>query len=408
MSAKKRRKRKKEKEEEKEKNDVSSTVEQPQAETDMSADTGTGEDTRTVTDKNTDTDTGDNTHPPRATVVARMRAGRAFFARHFQVSRVRAWITRRDIGRSLVAGVVVLLLFSAYAGGRWHETVLRHAVAVQKEDMMEAYTQEHLREVAAIQDRVDQSAWTTYRNAWYGFTIAHPAQWQARQVGKTADKNRAIYRVRFTPPATPLKEHDTTSATSSSPQNGFEVAVYDLRTTPQVTDTDEYPQAKTVSADQTATCQPLVGRLFETGDYPAEEFYVPFDDPCFDTALFYMLVDGQYMYTIVPFVDDANMGDPMVTVTDRVPEYFAAVSRFENVDIVRPKPKPVVPAVNAPMPAWYVHDAAGRKVCAKKNDKPGKSKTNKKKHMDMECCLDPDEYPNSHCYYDPGKYGKYL
>jgi hypothetical protein len=47
-------------------------------------------------------------------------------------------------------------------------------------------------------------------------------------------------------------------------------------------------------------------------------------------------------------------------------------------------------------------------VCAKKNDKPGKSNKGKSKHLDMECCLDPDEYPNPWCYYPPEKYGKYL
>lgn len=65
---------------------------------------------------------------------------------------------------------------------------------------------------------------------------------------------------------------------------------------------------------------------------------------------------------------------------------------------------------SAPMPATFTVDAAGRRVCEKKNDKPRKSKENNKGkiHMDMECCLDPDEIPNPNCYYDPGKYRKYL
>lgn len=66
------------------------------------------------------------------------------------------------------------------------------------------------------------------------------------------------------------------------------------------------------------------------------------------------------------------------------------------------------PVIKAPGPYVFEKDSLGRKVCNKKNDHPGKSKQNKKGHMDMECCLDPDEIPNPHCYYDPGKYGKYL
>ncbi len=69
--------------------------------------------------------------------------------------------------------------------------------------------------------------------------------------------------------------------------------------------------------------------------------------------------------------------------------------------------KIVRPVISAPYPNSY-KKVNGRLICAKKNDHPEKSKKNKKKHMDMECCLDPDEIPNPHCYYPPEKYGKYL
>lgn len=66
------------------------------------------------------------------------------------------------------------------------------------------------------------------------------------------------------------------------------------------------------------------------------------------------------------------------------------------------------PTPSAPMPHIYKKDDEGRRVCKTEKDKPHKSKKGKGKHMDMECCLDPDEYPNPHCYYSPSKYGKYL
>ena len=68
---------------------------------------------------------------------------------------------------------------------------------------------------------------------------------------------------------------------------------------------------------------------------------------------------------------------------------------------------PAQPRLRAEMPNSFKR-VNGRLVCDKKNDHPGKSKKNKGKHMDMECCLDPDEYPNPNCYYDSDKYGKYL
>lgn len=73
--------------------------------------------------------------------------------------------------------------------------------------------------------------------------------------------------------------------------------------------------------------------------------------------------------------------------------------------------KPVIrkPKITAPKPAAETkRDALGRMICAKDNDKPSKSKKHKGINMDMECCLDPDEYPNPWCYYPPEKYGKLL
>lgn len=79
------------------------------------------------------------------------------------------------------------------------------------------------------------------------------------------------------------------------------------------------------------------------------------------------------------------------------------------VPIVRSAPVRITPrpVINAPFPNSY-RKVNGRLVCAKKNDHPSKSKENKKGHMDMECCLDPDEIPNPHCYYPREKYEKYL
>lgn len=81
-------------------------------------------------------------------------------------------------------------------------------------------------------------------------------------------------------------------------------------------------------------------------------------------------------------------------------DYLEKLKKIKSVS--RPK------KINAPGPHVFEKDSSGRKVCNKSNDKPGKSDKGKGKHMDMECCLDPDEYPNPHCYYPPGKYGKFL
>lgn len=262
------------------------------------------------------------------------------------------------------------------------------------------FAQEHANEINAIQDHVPTDTWKEFRSQWYGFVIKHPADWVVRTISPTADKKAAVYRIGFYKPQV-----------DNGKQEGYEVAVYDLKRTSELAFTDEFPSVTDQSRKDQGQCETISGHLYETGDYPAEEIYIPEGDDCYSPTLFYSNVTGQYIYTISPIIVEEHVtADPMVATTDRVPEMFAAASQFTNIDIVRPKPKPVAPKVNAPMPATYTRDALGRLVCEKKNDKPSKSKENNKgkMHLDMECCLDPDEYPNPHCYYDPGKYGKYL
>ena len=77
---------------------------------------------------------------------------------------------------------------------------------------------------------------------------------------------------------------------------------------------------------------------------------------------------------------------------------------LEMIDYTyRPAPsKPRRPRARIPGGAKLVN---GKYVCAKKHGYVGKSKKNNKGylHLDLECCLDPDEYPNPWCTYKPGE-----
>ncbi len=76
--------------------------------------------------------------------------------------------------------------------------------------------------------------------------------------------------------------------------------------------------------------------------------------------------------------------------------------RSINYTLKPAPPKPRRPKARIPGGAIVVN---GRYVCKKKHDYVGNSKKNNKGylHMDMECCLDPDEYPNPWCTYRPGE-----
>ncbi len=270
-----------------------------------------------------------------------------------------------------------------------------------RQDALEKFEEENAGRVLAIQERFDPTTWKEYKSNWYGFKIKYPQDWKYPLVNKVRQGSRADYRVSF--------------LSNRQDKNfiGFDVAVYDINKIKELSATDEFPKIKTEQLKDSEQCKIIEGHIIETGDYPAEEIYIPLADDCYEKTFFFSVVNGQYIYNLAPVLRAGTEfnGDPMIGVSDDLPEFFSAISQFENIEIVRPKPKPKAPAppkITAPYPVSYKKDSIGRLICAKKNDKPSKSKKNKNKHLDMECCLDPDEYPNPHCYYPVEKYGKYL
>lgn len=268
------------------------------------------------------------------------------------------------------------------------------------EKLLDQFEDENAKNIEIIQEALDISQWKEYQSAWYGFKIKYPQNWNIPVVRPYSRSSSAVYRISFAPNDKKVENNIV----------GFDVVIYDISKTKELFQTDEFPKLKDLSLQESGQCKNIEGHLLETGDYPAEEVYIPVTDDCYGSALFFSVVSGQYIYNIVPKIKNEAVleNDLMVEVSDNLPEFFASVSSFENIEIVRPKPRAVAPKITAPRPASYKVDQFGRLVCEKKNDKPGKSDKGKGKHLDMECCLDPDEYPNPHCHYDPGKYGKYL
>ncbi|HBO16447.1 MAG: hypothetical protein UR69_C0003G0059 [Candidatus Moranbacteria bacterium GW2011_GWE2_35_2-] len=256
--------------------------------------------------------------------------------------------------------------------------------------------------VQEIQRNIDIGEWKNYQSRWYGFEVKYPdSGWEIPRSFSGIASSKWEYRFQFRKNAENIDEQN--------PYVGFDVVVYNLTKARELSDTEEFPQLKNVDLKEDDECETINGHIIETGDYPAEEIYIPPADNCYNSTLFFSFTKGDYSYNLVPAVRDgfSLLGDPMIEIADKFPEFFSVVSTLDSIDIVRPKPKPPVPKITARHPVSY-KNINGKLVCAKKNDKPSKSAKDKKKHLDLECCLDPDEYPNPWCYYDPEKYGKYL
>lgn len=240
-------------------------------------------------------------------------------------------------------------------------------------------------------DNIDSSGWQTYKNPWYGFELKYPAEWERPTFKRALRGTKWEYRLLF------RKKDDN----GGNPYNGFDVIIYDGKAETGLLETEEFTLKDTQpDTGEKNLCDSIEGHLTEGENYPAEEIYIGKDDTCFNQTYFFSLTRDQYIYNIAPAVTENHKSndDFKKEIQKLFPEFFSIASSFELTDIVRPKPKPPVPKITARKPV-AAKRVGGKLVCAKKNDKPQKSDKGKGKHLDLECCLDPDEYPNPWCSY---------
>lgn len=258
-------------------------------------------------------------------------------------------------------------------------------------------------QMADIQLHTNISQWISYQNLWFGFSLKYPDGW-LDPVTRTAPSG-ATWEGKIQFRRAEIDETD--------PLEGFDVTIYRVAKIKEVKNTDEFPKIKSQEMSNRDECNTIEGHLLETGSYAAEEIYIPIQDDCYNATLFFSNTRGGYIYNISPKIKDGAglAGDPYSEIATHLPEFFSVAATWELIDIQRPQknqaPTPIKPKIADPLPLTFT-TVNGQRVCEKKNDHPAKSTKHKGRHLDMECCLDPDEYPNANCYYPPDKYGKYL
>jgi|GEM_PF-617302 len=244
-------------------------------------------------------------------------------------------------------------------------------------------------EYAAAQ-KTDSSNWATYTNKYYGFGLKYPPDWN-KVVAKSPVRG-SKWTVRY--------QFRKKNQEEGNPYAGFDLTVYNVKTVKEIKNTEEFPAIKDGVDPNAESCQTIPGHLEENPDYPNEEIFIPSGDDCYSPALFYTITRDDYVYNVSLVYAEGfdKSGNPKKQALEKFPEFFEAAISLKLINIVRLKPQPVAPKITAPRPV-SAKKVNGRLVCAKKNDHPRKSKQHKGKHLDMECCLDPDEYPNPWCTY---------
>lgn len=257
--------------------------------------------------------------------------------------------------------------------------------------------------------KIDTANWKTYSNSWYGFSLKYPPNWKPPVAVNPSPVNRnSNSTARANPEKWEKKYFFAPSENESSDSViGFDLFVYDIKKVGELRNTSQFPLVKPSFSENPISCNlDIGGHLIESERFSAEEIYVPLNDKCLENTFYFFLTSEDHIFNLVPryrndFTTENNLKNEVIL---SLPDFFGVAETLELIDIKRPAPKP---KITAPMPASF-KVVNGRLVCDKKNDKPSRSDKTKHRHLDMECCLDPDEYPNPHCYYDPAKYGKYL
>jgi hypothetical protein len=248
-------------------------------------------------------------------------------------------------------------------------------------------------------DSIDTDNWSIYRNQWYGFEIEHPDEWVGLRYKTPNTKNaryEAIYEFR--------KSNEDNDA-----YIGFDVSVYSTKKAGAPEISNDIHWLENSSGDIGSCNFSSEMTLGEIND-KFQKISVEKGNLCFEPAYFFSIKKGEFMYDIVPVAKEGvqQSDDPESDVTQNFPEYKDIVTSFKSIPVSRPKPVVSKPRISARRPV-SAKMVGGKLVCAKKNDHPGKSQNgNKPGHMDMECCLDPDETPNPWCTYSSQKYQKYL
>jgi hypothetical protein len=223
--------------------------------------------------------------------------------------------------------------------------------------------------------------WSTYSDKKsYYFKINYPANWKVKEVvnnlplGAKYEK-KLVFRTRE----------------EGGLEKGFDVLIYDKKKT---TLENTAPLIKRYANKKE-------GNFFEElkleSGRSAKKVSINSDNNFYREAYFYSFEDSYHIFNVVSTPENGyNYAEynGEERVKEELPEFEEILNSFGFLA------RPPVITTKIPHGAKIIYVNGVKKyVCAKKNDKPSISKKNPPGHMDMQCCLDPDEVPNPWCTY---------
>lgn len=225
--------------------------------------------------------------------------------------------------------------------------------------------------------------WKYYKSSNYYFTIKYPNDWEEPEV-IPSDNLSDNYSLKLFFKKSGQKDEAMPA--------GFEMIVY-LAKYYNIEDTAPLHE-KQFTSKEGFTCPAYKNEIKIGPDavYPATKVNVKPNHPCFREAYFVSAQRNSWIYNIVPVPKGGyhlKGYEGETKINAELPEFQKIL---ENITFQNPPPP-----ITAPKPRG-AKKVNGKYVC--RGDDPTRwSLQNEPGHLDLQCCLDPDETPNPWCSY---------
>jgi hypothetical protein len=226
---------------------------------------------------------------------------------------------------------------------------------------------------------IDTANWKTYRSQKYEFEIKYPKDWPVPKIESLSNsKSEYEQKIAF---------------------NGFNILIRNISKSAESSKCDKSNNSASgyvLAAYQTDYAK-LNNYPIENKSCASREVHIIKDKYYFRKVFVYHVIKGKYAYDVVPTEENKNNGNNYVSVlalNKDSSELNSILSTF--------KFKSADPIISRPR---IVH--ALKISCPKGDDHPSMSDT-KGKHMDEDCCPDPDEWPKPGCIYSAKGYSIML
>ncbi|HLN19397.1 MAG TPA: hypothetical protein VK255_04495 [Patescibacteria group bacterium] len=230
--------------------------------------------------------------------------------------------------------------------------------------------------------------WNTYENNNYGFKVKYPNDWQIQEEKINDTDFNYIYKTSF----------GSSRGFDGETAEGFDVFVYKkgvcLPDLIKIENSARIQGLADLIDNQGIINENCVSRKVAVGDE-----YFP------SSINIYQYTGANYTYVIIPFLSrNASLPEHIQNQYEESVKSFALVSEnpTTNMDQSSKVKENILPAKSVPnaqkIPVAPARPQRGTMICPDSQQKPRYSKT-KSRHMDEDCCPDPDEWANPQCAY---------